>query len=354
MRMLFSLICSMPLVAQSLATVAVVSKPVDRTIPLTAEILPYQSASLMARVAGYLESVEVDRGSAVRKGQVIARVAAPELLAQIAEASAKVATVEAQIAEARARLVALDSTAARLETANRTDGAIAANELIQARSAVDAAKASVASLEAARRSSELHVKTLKDLEVFLVLSAPFDGVVTERMLHPGSLVGPATGPIVKLDQLNRLRVVVAVPELNISSVRLGQKVVCSAIGLAGDTFTGTVARIAHALDTKTRTMPVELDVSNPNGKLSPGMYTEVKWPAKSGQATMMVPVTAVASTTERSFVIRVESGVAKYVSVRKGAVHGDLVEVLGSLNAGDRIVQRATDEIREGTAIPAR
>ncbi|MBM3758706.1 MAG: efflux RND transporter periplasmic adaptor subunit [Acidobacteria bacterium] len=354
MKFLISFCCAVALGAQSLATVTVISKPTDRTVTLTAEIQPYQTASLMARVPGYLEAVEVDRGSMVRKGQTIAKVTAPELLAQIAEATAKISTVDAQIAEARARLSAAESTAVRLEAASRTAGAIAANELIQARAAVDAAKATIASLEASRRSAELHVKTLKDLEAFLILSAPFDGVVTERMLHPGSLVGPAAGPIVKLEQLNRLRVVVAVPELNVASVRLGQKVSFSAVGLAGEVFSGTVARVARTLDVKTRTMPVELEVSNPGGKLLPGMYTEVKWPAKVGQAAILVPVTAVTSTTERSFVIRVESGVTKYVNVRKGAVQGELVEVSGPLQVGDRIIQRATDEIREGTAIPAR
>ena len=108
------------------------------------------------------------------------------------------------------------------------------------------------------------------------------------------------------------------------------------------------------LDPKTRTMPVELDVANPGAKLAPGMYTEVRWPARSGQQTLLVPLTAVASNTERSFVIRVENGVAKYVNVRKGGTQGELVEVTGALAAGDTVIKRATDEIREGTRIPAK
>jgi membrane fusion protein (multidrug efflux system) len=340
--------------AQSLATVQVVAKPVDRFVTLTAEILPYQSTDLSARVSGYIESISVDRGSVVRKGQVIAKLSAPELTAQVAEAQARSFTIEAQAGEARAKLAAAESTAGRLKTASQTAGAVAANELVLAEESVRAAKAGLSAIEMSRRPLDAQVRALKDLEGYLVLTAPFDGVVTERMMHPGSLAGPTAGALVRLEQLNRLRVVVAVPEANVSSVRSGQRVGFSVMALPGESFAGVVTRVSRALDPKTRTMPVELDVMNASGKLAPGMYTEVKWPAKAGQVTLLVPATAVTSTTERSFVIRVDNGVARYVNVKKGPAQGDLVEVTGPLAAGDRVIQRATDEIREGTAIPAR
>lgn len=340
--------------AQSLATVEVVAKPVDRFVTLTAEILPYQTSALSARVAGYIESIEVDRGMSVRKGQTIATLSAPELTAQVAEARAKVLTIEAQVVEARAKLGGLQSTATRLKAASLTAGAVAANELVLAEDAVKVAEASLKAIETSRGTMEAQVRTLKDLEGYLVLRAPFDGWITERMLHPGALVGPSSGPLVKIEQLNRLRVVVAVPEANVASVKAGQKIGFTVTGLPGELFGGVVSRVSRTLDARTRTMPVELDVMNPAGKLAPGMYTEVKWPAKAGQVTLLVPATAVTSTTERSFVIRVENGVAKYVNVRKGAAQGELVEVAGPLAAGERVIQRATDEIREGTKIPGR
>jgi RND family efflux transporter MFP subunit len=339
-------------IAQSLATVQVVSKPVEQIVTLTAEIFPFQSTSVVARVAGYLESLEVDRGSVVRKGQTIGRLSAPELSAQIAEAQAKSSSILAQAGEQRARLIAAQSTASRLKTASQTAGAIAANELVLADEAVRSAQAALEAIQLSRNAAEAHVRALKDQEAYLTLTSPFDGVVTERLLHPGSLAGPGAGPIVRIEQVNRLRVVVAVPEANFSSVKAGQRVKFSVSGQPGESFSGVVSRVSRTLDAKTRTMPVELDVVNAGGRLAPGMYTEVKWPAKAGQISLLVPATAITANTERSFVIRVENGVARYVNVRKGAVQGDLVEVVGPLAAGDRIIQRATDEIREGSKIP--
>lgn len=340
--------------AQSLATVTVISKPVERYATLTAEIAPYQKVDVVARVAGYIEQLDVDRGSVVRKGQAIARLAAPELAAQVAEAQARVLGVEAQTSEARARLAGAESTAARLKTASQTPGAVAANEVVQAEEAVKAARALVQAAERSRTAAQAQVKAFEQLQSYLNVTAPFDGVVTERMLHPGALAGPSAGAIVRLEQVGRLRVIVAVPEANAASIKMGQRVEFGVSAYPAERFAGAVSRVSRALDVVTRTMPVELDVANPGGKLAPGMYTEVKWPARVGQVSLLVPATAIAATTERSFVIRVENGVAKYVNVRKGAAHGELVEVSGSLVVGDRIVQRATDEIREGTAIPAR
>lgn len=98
-------------------------------------------------------------------------------------------------------------------------------------------------------------------------------------------------------------------------------------------------------------MPVEADVDNSDERLAPGMYAEVSWPVRRGGESLFVPTGAVAETTERIFVIRVKGGRAEWVDVRRGSVDGDRVEVLGPLQAGDRVVARATDEIRPGTPV---
>lgn len=116
-------------------------------------------------------------------------------------------------------------------------------------------------------------------------------------------------------------------------------------------FTGTLARIAHALDPKTRTMAVELDVANPGALLSPGMYPSVRWPVRRSRPTLLVPKTSVITTTERTFVVRNRAGRAEWVNVAKGEADGDQIEVIGDLQPGDLIVRRATDEIREGTQL---
>jgi membrane fusion protein (multidrug efflux system) len=102
---------------------------------------------------------------------------------------------------------------------------------------------------------------------------------------------------------------------------------------------------------KTRTMSVELDVQNARGLLSPGMYPEVSWPVRGQVAALLVPATSVVTTTERTFVIRVRDGRAEWVNVKHGPADGDLVQIQGALQAGDVVVRRGTDEIREGSAV---
>lgn len=118
-------------------------------------------------------------------------------------------------------------------------------------------------------------------------------------------------------------------------------------------YSGTVARIAHALDPKTRTMPVELDVFNRDGSLAPGMYPTLSWPVRRSRPALFVPRTSVVTTTERTFVIRNQDGRAEWVDVKKGAAESDLVEVIGDLRLGDMVVRRGSDELREGAPIRA-
>jgi multidrug efflux pump subunit AcrA (membrane-fusion protein) len=118
------------------------------------------------------------------------------------------------------------------------------------------------------------------------------------------------------------------------------------------TYSGVVARISHAMDAKMRTMPVELDVVNRDGSLAPGMYPSVKWPVRPSRPALLVPKTSVVTTTERTFVIRVQNGRAEWVDVKKGASENDLIEVTGDLRPGERVVRLGTDELRESAVIP--
>jgi membrane fusion protein (multidrug efflux system) len=117
---------------------------------------------------------------------------------------------------------------------------------------------------------------------------------------------------------------------------------------------GTVAREAFALDTKMRTMPVELDVDNADKRLTPGMFAEVHWEVSRPVPSLFVPQTAVVTTTERKFVIRVRDGETEWVDVRQGQPFGNMVEVFGALAAGDTIAQRGTDELREKAKVVAK
>ena len=147
----------------------------------------------------------------------------------------------------------------------------------------------------------------------------------------------------------------AVPEEDVSGIVKGAKVDFRVPAYPDRSFAGTVARTGRVLDPKTRTMPVELDVANVDGLLSPGMFPAVKWPVRRARPALYVPKTSVVSTSERVFVIRSREGKAEWVNVAKGAADGDLIEVTGTfLQPGDMIVKRATDEMREGSAIPGK
>jgi membrane fusion protein, multidrug efflux system len=330
----------------------VVSKPVSRTVELPGEFLPFLSVSLHAKVPSYVDRVLVDRGSMVKQGDLLAEMSAPEMTAQIAEAQSKVQAAEADRLQAEAQLAAAQSTYDRTKQAAATPGAIAGNELIQAEKQVDAAKALLNSRLQASRAAESAVQALQDLKGYLKMAAPFDGVVTDRLVHPGALVGPGNDiALLVIQQVSHLRLVVPVPEEDVSGIVNGASVAFQVPAWPERTYSGTVAHISHALDQKTRTMPIELEVMNRDGSLAPGMYPTVRWPVRRARPSLFVPKTSVITTTERTFVIRNQSGHAEWVDVKKGVTEADLVEVIGNLKPGDSVLRRATDEIRNGMPI---
>jgi RND family efflux transporter MFP subunit len=332
--------------------VAVIAKPVSRVLDLPAEIRPYLAVSLHAKVAGYVERVLVDRGSMVKQGELLVELSAPELQAQIAEAESKARAVEAERPQAEAQLAAAQTTFEGLKKAAETPGAVAGIEVIQAEKQVEAAQALVSARQQAARAARAAVPPLKEMEVYLRITAPFDGIVTDRLIHPGALVGKGEDPVLLvIQQVSRLRLVVPLPEEDVGGIVAGATVPFHVPAFPGRTYSGTVARLAHSLDPQTRTMAVELDVANRDGSLAPGMYPTVKWPVRRPGAALLVPKTSVVTTTERVFVIRDMDGRAQWVNVKKGDADGDLVEVSGDLKSGDKVVRRATDELREGTLL---
>jgi membrane fusion protein (multidrug efflux system) len=302
--------------AQKIETAQVVSRTPQGSVKLPAELDPWEQVALHARVTGFVESIEVDRGSVVKKGDLLARLSAPEMKSQRIEAEAKVLGVAAQRAEASAKRVATESLLGRLKQAAKTPGAVAENDVVQAAQALDAAQAQCDALERAEAAAKSQVDTLKELEAYLELRAPFAGVVTARHVHPGALASPTSEPLLELEQVGRLRLTVAVPEANVAGISTGAHVEFSVPAQPGKKFTAVIARSARSLDARTRTMAVEADVANAAGALAPGMYAEVVWPVKRGAPGLFVPATAVVTTTEKVFVIRVRQG-------RRGVDSGD-------------------------------
>jgi RND family efflux transporter MFP subunit len=334
-------------------TAKVVSQPLTKTVTIPGDLTAYQSVNLSARVSGFVDAVAVDRGTWVRRGQTLARISAPELRAQRAEAEAKVQAVRAQEAEAEARTVAAQSTYDRLKAASATPGVVAGHDLEIAERGLEAARAHVNALKGSAAAAEAAVKAVAEMEAYLRLVAPFDGVITERTVHPGSLVGPSTGPLLRIEQVSRLRLTVPVPESYVGAINRGTAVSFRVTAFPDQMFEGVIARPAHSLDMKTRSMLVELDVNNGKQLLAPGMFAEVQWPVSRSQSSLFVPRTAVVRTSERQFVVRVRNGVAEWVDVRRGELNGDVIEVFGDLRPGDDVVRRGNDEIRPGSKVMA-
>src|SRR6266511_2860662 len=299
------------------------SRELNRQVRLPGELQAYQDTAIYAKVPGFVEVINVDRGSVVRQGQLLARLRAPELDTQRGEAEAKVRAaqsqrveaqskvsgIRAQRLEAEAKLAADEATFQRMKAASATPGVVAGNDLEIAQRAVEAGRARIQLWNENEKAAQAQVKALEENE--------------------GALREAAR-----------------------SSQNIGEYLRITA------PFDGVVQRVSNALDEKTRTMPVELDVSNPNRRLAPGMVPEVVWPVSRPRPSMFVPSSAVATTTERAFVIRIRDGVTEWVDVKRGASMSengkDLVEVFGDLSPGDQIAVRGTDELRAGTRVNAK
>jgi membrane fusion protein (multidrug efflux system) len=344
---------------QHVIVVGVESEQLNTTLSLPSQITSYEVVDIYPKVTGFLGTISVDRGSHVRAGEIIIRLSAPELLAQGAQSEAGVQGAEAQLSSAKAKLASDEGTYQHLAAAAETPGVVAGNDLQVAEQTAAADKAQVEAasknVEAARNA----LRSVAQLESYLEIRAPFDGVVTVRNLHPGALVGPASGqagaqPIVQIENIGRLRVVVPVPEAYVGGVREGQQTTFTVPAYPGRTFSAPIARISHDINKETRTMQVELDFHNPDALITPGTFATVEWPIQRTYQTLFVPVTAIATDLQRTFVIRVRQGKTEWVDVKSGVSVNGKTEVFGDLKSGEMVVRNATDSIRAGTAVEAR
>jgi RND family efflux transporter MFP subunit len=348
--------------SQSVAQVEVApvkTQKLSTTINLPAELLPYESVEIYSKVTGFVKSIRVDRGSRVKAGELLAELEAPEIVAQQAQAEAAYQSAQSQFAAGRAKLAADRTTFQRMSVAAKVPGVVAGNDLDIAQQAAQADEANVAALEKTAAAAQEALKAVAQLESYLNITAPFDGQVTTRFVHPGALVGPAGGtgattPIVRIETLMHHRLVVPVPENDVSGVSEGMMVSFTVPSFPGRTFHAPIARISHGVDTKTRTMPVELDVRDPNGELVPGTFCQIEWPLRRAYPTLFVPASAVASDLQRTFVIRVRQNHTEWVDVTTGARAGELIEVFGDLHDGDEVATRGTDQLRPGIEVSSR
>lgn len=336
--------------------VRVVQQPLNLTMDMPGELTAYETVAIYSRVAAFVKSIPVDRGSRVRAGDPIAELEAPELVAQRAESQSRLQSAQAELSVARSKSDGDASTYDKLKAASATPGVVAGNDVVLAQKTLEADQSQVMAAEQNVEAARQALNSITQMESYLRVVAPFGGIVTERNVHPGAFVGPTSGqgaavPIVRIVDSSRLRLVVPVPEAFSAGVTVGTAMPFTVSGYPGQAFSSTVARIAHTIDVATRTMAVELDVDNRDGRLAPGTYCQVKWRVQRSGPSMLVPTDSVATTTGRTFVVRVTNGHTEWVDVTTGLTAGPLVEVFGSLEPGDQIAARGTDEMRAGTQV---
>lgn len=358
-----------PVPIAPVATVA--HAPLTNSLSVAGEFLPFQEVELHAKVAGYIRHISVDIGDRVRAGQVLATLDIPELTAQVQGADAGVRQTQEQITRARSEIQrtqadydALHSAAQRLQQASDArPGLIAQQELDDAlakdragAAQVDSAKSSLSAVQqqlGVSRADRQHYSALAD---YSRITAPFSGVVTWRYADTGSLIQAGTSnagsmPVVKVAQVNILRLRLPVPESLAAFVRVGDAASIQVQAL-GQTFTGKVTRRTDALDPSTRTMQVEIDVPNADGKLSPGMYADVSLNIQRAGDALVVPVQAVDQNGSQPFVMLVTSAnKVEKRSVRVGVSTANRIEILSGLNAGDNVIVANLPTFQQGESV---
>jgi RND family efflux transporter MFP subunit len=359
--------------APSLSTVAVVpvqTRDLSRDIVLTAEFKPFQEVDVMAKVAGYVKSIDVDIGDRVREGQLLATLEVPEMGDDLRRATAAIDRSQAEVQRARDELRRAESAhqlahvwSTRVSSVK--PGLVAQQEIDDARSKDLVAEAQVSSAQSALSAAQEQVSVnqadaarIKTLMAYTLVTAPFSGVITKRFADKGSMIQAGTAsqtqamPLVRLSQNGLLRLILPVPESAVPSVRIGERVTVRVPSL-DRTFPGTVARIEDRLALETRTMDAEVDVPNADLVLIPGMYAEVDLTLATRNSVLAVPVTAVDITADNSGRVMLVSptGRLEVRQVELGLETPSLIEIRSGLNDGDLVVTASRSSLQPGQQV---
>jgi RND family efflux transporter MFP subunit len=374
----------------------------------------FESVDLYAKVSGFLKVQKVDIGSAVKQGEVLAEIEAPELTKDVEETAAAVEQAKAQAELAAARIATaeaeheaalaavtqaeadLERTTARRELSEKQFERI---KDLHARSAVDrklvdeqehdlestragesAARAAIATARAQAATALARVRQAKAdlvaarsairvaearrdraqvLADYTRIVAPFDGVVTQRGFHPGAFIRSAADgepmPLLTVRRTDLMRVVVQVPDLDVPLLDVGDKATLAIDAMKGQVFHGTVARLGKSEDPMTRTMRVEIDLPNPSGQLFAGMYGRATIELQSSTEAPTVPAGCVVGHAERGqaalYVVR--DGKARRVAVTTGGDDGSSVEILSGIDPDDQVIVRPGNSLEDGTPVAA-
>ena len=233
------------------------------------------------------------------------------------------------------------------QEAARTPGAISPMDLASAKAKRDADS----SLSNAERANWQMQQTMMG---YLRVTAPFDGIITQRNVHPGALVSAESKdnkPMLELKEVDHLRLQVDIPEGVAANLRKNQEISFFLSAYPGKKLTGLISRVSRNINMQFRTERVELDVYNKDGALSPGMYADVLLDSKGNFNAFSVPKSAVVTSTERKYVIVVRGGKTVKVDITTGNESISKIEITGALRSGEEVIANASDEIKEGIAV---
>jgi RND family efflux transporter MFP subunit len=384
---------------------------IPRTIQQPASIHSFESVDLYAMVSGYLKTQEVDIGSRVKKGQVLAEINVPRDVKAVEEAASLVEQARTQIVQSEARIKMTEAqrdaaaAAAKVAESDRErlvarrklaekqvaringlvvervttsrvadeqlsdlDAAIAAEQtgsaeiqsakakLLAALAAIEQAKADALESRANLGVAEARRDRLKVNLDYAKIVAPFDGVVTQRNFHPGALIRSAAEggqqPLLTVKRVDLMRVIVLVPDRDVVLTKVGDSAAVSVDALGGRSFNGVLARVARAEDAE-RMMRVEIDLPNSENLLCDGMYGKAIINLERDSSSLALPAACVVEHTGRSggvvFVVR--DGTARRTGVKLGSDNGSQVEILSGLKPADAVVLPAGTPLEDGMRV---
>jgi RND family efflux transporter MFP subunit len=337
--------------------VRAVRAPARSTLSLPGTARAQIETPIYARTSGYLKKFLVDLGDTVKKGQLLAEIESPEIDQQLRQARANLGVAKAALAQNHANLV-LAGIAAKRWASLVKDHAVSQQEADEKQASLEARQADVQSAEAAIQSQEANVKRYEELQGFLQITAPFDGLISSRSVDVGTLVSEgsttSTRELFRLVQIDTLRVFVSVPESAMASVTPGLQVEVRFDAHPGRVWTGAVSRTARSVDPASRMMQTEVAVANPDGVLSSGLYAQVLFQLQRAAPPLLVPANALVVWPKGTFVAVVDDdSVVHYAAILIGRDYGTQAEILSGLKEGDRVMVNPTTEVKEGQKVRA-
>ncbi len=322
-------------------------------VSLPATTLAFESANIFARASGYIAKRYVDIGSQVKEGQLLAEITAPELDHQIAQAQGSLAQLEAALRQTEATRDLARVTASR-SGALAPQGYASQQQADTDRLTYAAQQQAASAAEASITAQRAQVEVLQQQKAYQQVVAPFDGVITQRNIDVGSLVqADATSgtSMFAMDQSDVIRVQLYVPQDQAVGVQAGVEAVIRIPEIPDRGFPGKVTRVADALQPGTRTLLTEIDVPNPDGALTPGIYCTVELHIPRRTPSLMVPASAVIFNQQGLQTAVVENGVIHFHKLAIVRDLGTEVEVNAGVGNGDKVVLNPSVDLADGSEV---